>query len=1585
MDHAISVNLVANIDRYKQGMQQAKQVGTESLGFIASIFEKIKSMFAGLWDSIKSIFSGVWDKIKSGFNSMADGVAGAFQKLTGHSAGLHSSLDQTKSKMAETEGQSMSLAGKIGITLVAAVVAVTGVVGALTRAGLNVASTFAGLATSSDIAVSQLSRFDDVAARNGMSIKEMGASMASFKKAMAEAAAGDGGDIFDKLGVKVTDSKNALLQTDDVLIATAKKIAGMSSEAEKYDAAAKAGFGGKVQLLEDIAHASNLTSSQTDEQAAAVVRLGKIWHEILPGGKSMWAGIRDSITTSLTPAMTEASTSILEAKNRITDAFQQIFGGGSWLTKLGNLIKDWSQQASKWFDGVAKSATDSTIQMMKWIAAKTGLGNPDAFKPGGAGYIPGAVPLVSGKSTPIVTDAEKEAQKQYDATTKAITEKIAAQKLEAQTGQVLTEGQRMAIQMMVGLRDGTLQLTDAQKIERTAQYSALIAQEAANKQMLDGRAAAEAAAQKEAQSYATLSSQIQGKIDEDKLQLASNLDLTDSQKMLIKLDAELASGKLKLSAAHEAAARAKLLELGVTEQQLKADQAQREVSKDIDESVIARNKLTDALAVEYQMYGKTSDARAIAMVVVDAEIWRQQKLAKLIENRLPIDAQTLAYLEREKALRIQVGQSTLAQTQALQYANQLIDENKRFGLEYIADDKARAAAELAIDADVWQERIRLAGDGTEAQKLLQQQYDVWYRNQSVKPALEEQKQMWTSIEQTAHDTFVSIFDSGKSAFDRLRDALKNGLLDLLYQMTLKKWIINVQASVGTSAAAAAAGSAGSAVAGGASLVGAAGNALSIYKGIGAGVVDLGGSAIAGLGNLVGSNSLSAFGAGFAGNAAGTVTTAAETFANAGMAAEASAASFGAAVSAALPWVAGAVAVASLWKSAFGHGATEVQSQGIRGTASADLLTGQSYQDLHQKGGWFSSDRNWEATTAFTDAMVKQFTQGMQALETSAAGFAKSLGVSADWITGYSKTFDIKLTGDQAKDAQAITDFFSGVSDEIASKLVPNLSDFQKSGETLSTTLQRLAGDFQSTDQVAQLIGKTAAEAFGTAGIESAKAREQLITLADSASALTSQAQSYAQNYLTDAERLVPVQKALDAAMASLGLSSIQTRDQFKSVVNSLDLTTEAGAKQFTAMMALADAFAQVHPAANDAATAVQNAADALKAIKDAGTALLGDVDSSFSVLQKVVEREKAAVQTSIDAHTAAVSKLQSLSQSLHSTLNSMLSPDQQAMARTAGQAQIRAALAIAKAGGPLPDADSLKDALSAVSKSSTDQFGSYRDYLKDLYQTQNDIAALGNVTDDQLSVEQKALAAAQDQLKSLDSVLAKAQDQIDVLKGQSTTLLSIDQAIQGLSTAMLAAQANPVVSATSAINKAYQSSLGRAADSSGLAYWQQQAASGVSASDITQAIANSPEATIRGMYETMLGRRDPSATELNYWLTQVKNGVSLGDVGNAIAGSTEAKMLHPFAVGTNFIPEDMPAMVHKGERIIPAADNRALMARLANPSSNNDALIAEIRDLRATVVKQQATLDKIAQSTGRHAEMFENATAGGGPMLVEIA
>lgn len=143
----------------------------------------------------------------------------------------------------------------------------------------------------------------------------------------------------------------------------------------------------------------------------------------------------------------------------------------------------------------------------------------------------------------------------------------------------------------------------------------------------------------------------------------------------------------------------------------------------------------------------------------------------------------------------------------------LTQENELYGLN--------ATQIAAVNLQRAEENLAIAQrNGVSEEYLSRMAREVELRKQILnKTGALEQKRAWTSIfdsiESTAHDTFVSIFNSGKSAFDRLRDTLKNGLLDLLYQMTIKKWIISVSAAVtGTSAAGAVAGEVAGASGGG---------------------------------------------------------------------------------------------------------------------------------------------------------------------------------------------------------------------------------------------------------------------------------------------------------------------------------------------------------------------------------------------------------------------------------------------------------------------------------------------------------------------------------------------------------------------------------------------------------------------------------------------------------------------------------------------------------------------------------------------------------------------------------------------------
>lgn len=699
-----------------------------------------------------------------------------------------------------------------------------------------------------------------------------------------------------------------------------------------------------------------------------------------------------------------------------------------------------------------------------------------------------------------------------------------------------------------------------------------------------------------------------------------------------------------------------------------------------------------------------------------------------------------------------------------------------------------------------------------------------------------------------------------------------------------------------------------------------------------------------------------------------------------------------------------------------------------------------YADIKKSGGWFGKDKTSVQETSLGADANAQFGLIIKSLGSAVSEAGKLLGVAGDDFTNKLNSFVVDIGKVSLKDLKgdelqkAIESVFSKLGDDMAQFAVGGLGQFQKVGEGYLETLVRVASDYAKLDASLTSVGMT----FGATGLQSIAARESLIDLVGGIDEFQSKTASFADAFLTEAERLAPVQKYVSDELAKMNLGWVDTRDEFKQVVLGLDLTTDAGRSTYAALMGLSEAFAATHAAAVDATKSAQDIADerkdlldqldeltmtqtqllakqrdavaevnrplwdnvqalkaqaaAAQAVKDAAVTLLSGVDSALSVLQSVVNREKQAVQSSIDAHTASVTKLQSLASSLHSTLDGMRSPEQLVTARADGQAQLRAAAAAARAGGALPDADSLKDALSAVQKDASDQFSSYTDYLRDLYTTQNDIGALAGITDDQLSVEQKALQAAKDQLDSLDAILTHAQEQIDVLKGQSTTLLSIDQAIGGLTAAILVAQKNPVVAATADITKAYQSALGRAPDAAGMEFWQGQAAAGTSTSNIVDAITGSAEAknraAIQKLYQDLLGRPADDGG-LSFFSS---SGASLAEVEAAMKRSDEYKAKVPgyanggdFAGGARLVGEVGPEVEVTGASRIHST--QSLMDALRNPSSNNDALAAAVDRLSATVDRQRVTieqqasaLEQIQRNTRRQADTLDVVTEGGNAM-----
>jgi len=1054
-------------------------------------------------------------------------------------------------------------------------------------------------------------------------------------------------------------------------------------------------------------------------------------------------------------------------------------------------------------------------------------------------------------------------------------------------------------------------------------------------------AEAAAAAKKEEGAYAGLIASIKEKMAADRLEIDGGAAITDAQKARIKLDQELAAGKIVLTKKHKDAAHALL------------DEAEA-----LEKNAAAAKQVRAAVAA----LGDERDA-SYAAIVADA-VANENLVATYGKTKKQIEDMTIARQEARLAQRyeLELSEDTVAQLE------REIEARKR---------NAAAVGQL--------ESVEKLGASNVA--------------------------LWKSIDDTAHATFVSILDGSKDTAQRLKDTFKNIFFDWLYQQTIKKWIINVgtSSSGGVGDIATALGGGASAGGAGSSAIGLINAGKSIYEGFTTGFAGAGGALggyVTTLGNLFGSSATSAFGAGM-GLTSSQAASAAAAYNSAGMASTGSAITSGSAVGAGVGIFAGAaggylggnlisgqygskntVAAGTAIGAAigsivpvvgtalgalvggllggvanrlFGMGEKKVQSTMIEGSLTATGATGNNVSNWTQKGGWFRSDKKGTDSTALSGEQSAAFSSTYKAILDVSKVLGDTIGADTSALSTRVQKLSIDLTG-LATDSDklgAITKFFEGVADSIAVELVPNLTKFQKEGESLSVTMERIVSNYASLDTMLAAVGTS----FGAVGAGSIAARESFIAVNGGLTALGSGLSYFQQNFLSEAEQLAPVQKQLTDALKAMGVAGLTTNDQFKTYLLGLDKTTEAGATMFAQLLALAPAFNEITKATEAAAKATEAAAkaaadeakakaqaeaeiaaaqvkaaqevaaalaatnkgyqdqidvilaarggeaavraleikgmdastvalydrlaalkaeekataDAAQAAKDLATAqmqevnaLISAISAAYNDLKTVVDAQKTAAKTALDAALAAINdsitavttkigNLKLLSDALAAPITAVRSAQQNVASYGAARAQVVAAIAIAKASGVLPSADSLKDSLAALAGNSTDNYGSMTEYLRDQAAAGRDIKELGAITDSQLSVAERTLLALQDQktatqraydmqIARLDAILEEQRKAVAIATGTSATLNSLPGALAALAAAIAAlktaAATNPVAAETGnigAIENLYSTLLGRNADAAGLQFYLDEIKKGTSWEAIKQGFLNSPE------------------------------------------------------------------------------------------------------------------------------------------------
>jgi TP901 family phage tail tape measure protein len=650
-----------------------------------------------------------------------------------------------------------------------------------------------------------------------------------------------------------------------------------------------------------------------------------------------------------------------------------------------------------------------------------------------------------------------------------------------------------------------------------------------------------------------------------------------------------------------------------------------------------------------------------------------------------------------------------------------------------------------------------------------------------------------------------------------------------------------------------------------------------------------------------------------------------------------------------------------------------------------------------------SNKTKDTITELDGDITTQFGLVISNMANVISNAADAIGIGGDAFTQKLNSFVVDIGKISFKDMKAdeiekaLESVFSKLGDDMASFAVEGLSKYQQVGEGALETLARISNDFIQVSDVLAVLGKS----FNVTGMAAIELSESLIDSAGGLEKLTEGTQFFIENFLTEAERMAPVIKSVDAELARLGQSNIRTADQFKALVMAQDLNTKAGQEMYAALINLAPTFFKAAEYTDKLAdglgdlTAVQQRAiDKLKAT----------ANNAFDVLQKAVEREQDAAEKKYDAEvkridslkdqaeaayaaqkealTAALnaekdrnSDLTGLQSSLKSALQTLLpTVVSQAVSRAQGQSTLNDALVNAKA-GKFGKAEDLADALKAVTADSTSLFSSYNDYKKDAGMTAVTVSELEQLTgkaktasDMQLEALNAALDTAEKQYKAtlqgfddlkeaariaLDSETERLDKIIEFAQGQLDVMNNNVIAITGL-TGALVAFTSAVSAAISGINNAQIANGG------------------------TALTGSSNKDYVAELYKGVLGR-EGEASGMAYWQDMLEKGASRTDILQGFYNSPEYKQMQggSHAGGLDDVPTDgYVAKLHKGEMVLPAASAKAVREDVSNAE-----VVEAIERLRAdNSVENQAAVGDLRILR----KLFQNASPDGTRIQVVV-
>lgn len=404
------------------------------------------------------------------------------------------------------------------------------------------------------------------------------------------------------------------------------------------------------------------------------------------------------------------------------------------------------------------------------------------------------------------------------------------------------------------------------------------------------------------------------------------------------------------------------------------------------------------------------------------------------------------------------------------------------------------------------------------------------------------------------------------------------------------------------------------------------------------------------------------------------------------------------------------------------------------------------------------------------------------------------------------------------------------------------SEFAREGEQAIDTLTRLAISLGTVNGIFDTLGLTLYETSMKGG----DLASQLADAAGGLDKLQAASANYYQNFYSAAEQHDIALRQLGKQFEALGVVMPATRDEFRHLVESLDLTTEGGSTTFAALMNLSGSFAAVVPAVEEISSstsemgramgdaaratedlaamarkaedearraserAAQDAAQAIvKAAQDAASAASeaarkaseahskasAMTDRVFAELRKQFDKALQAARTMVDTAQAIAQMTGERSRALYGEI-----PESRQYGAAAGNAFIDDALRTMLQGGAMPKTDELSRAIdSAVAGLDVNNYASVAQFQADKAILAAKLGAMEKVAGKQLTEGEQQVELLQQQLEHWD-------EQLSVLRDTQVSVTSIDDGVRQLS-GLMAAESAAAGAAREAQDRYAQASL----------------------------------------------------------------------------------------------------------------------------------------------------------------------------------